>query len=67
MMALQKSLMEQSDITETLKSSIWYWMPSKSELEVMNPPVVEFKPRRCLGTHIRCRSCEAIFQAYSFN
>jgi hypothetical protein len=44
MMALQKSLMEQSDITETLKSFEFVAVgPSQSELEVMNPPLVEFK------------------------
>ena len=40
MMALQKSLMEQSDITETLKS--FDFLPDDSrELVVINPPVVE--------------------------
>ena len=44
MMALQKSLMEQSDITETLKGFDFVVAgPSQSELEVVNPPVVEFK------------------------
>jgi hypothetical protein len=42
MMALQKSLMEQSDITETLKSFDFVVTgPSQSELVVANPPVVK--------------------------
>ena len=42
MMALQKSLMEQSDITETLKAFDFVVNgPSQSELVVANPPVVE--------------------------
>ena len=42
MMALQKSLMEQSDITETLKSFDFVITgPSQSELVVANPPIVE--------------------------
>jgi hypothetical protein len=44
MMALQKSLMEQSDITETLKSFDFIITgPSQSELVVANPPLVEIK------------------------
>ena len=44
MMALQKSLMEQSDITETLKGfDFLITGPSQSELIVANPPVVEVK------------------------
>ena len=44
MMALQKSLMEQSDITETLKEFNFVIIgPSQSELVVTNPPIVEFK------------------------
>ena len=43
MMALQKSLMEQSDITETLKGFDFVITgPSQSELVVTNPPIVEF-------------------------
>ena len=42
MMALQKSLMEQSDITETLKEFDFVITgPSQSELIIANPPVVE--------------------------
>jgi hypothetical protein len=42
MMALQKSLMEQSDITETLKDFDFIITgPSQSELIIANPPVVE--------------------------
>jgi len=42
MMALQKSLMEQSDITEVLKSFDFVITgPSQSELIVANPPIVE--------------------------
>jgi len=42
MMALQKSLMEQSDITETLKNFDFVVTgPSQSELVVANPPVVK--------------------------
>ena len=40
MMALQKSLMEQSDITETLKN--FKFEQDKEELFVTNPPVVKF-------------------------
>ena len=44
MMALQKALMEQSDITETLKAfDFLITGPSQSELIVANPPVVEVK------------------------
>ena len=44
MMALQKALMEQSDITETLRSFDFVITgPSQSELVVTNPPLVEFK------------------------
>ena len=44
MMALQKSLMEQSDITETLRSFDFIITgPSQSELVVANPPLVEIK------------------------
>tara|TARA_B100000519_G_C14121198_1_gene380592 strand:+ start:650 stop:826 length:177 start_codon:yes stop_codon:yes gene_type:complete len=42
MMALQKSLMEQSDVTETLKSFDFVIDgPSQSELVVSNPPIVK--------------------------
>ena len=42
MMALQKSLMEQSDITETLKSFDFVIDgPSQSQLVVANPPIVK--------------------------
>ena len=42
MMALQKSLMEQRDITETLKAFDYVDNgPSQSELIVTNPPVVK--------------------------
>tara|TARA_Y100000034_G_C6691637_1_gene304558 strand:+ start:170 stop:352 length:183 start_codon:yes stop_codon:yes gene_type:complete len=41
MMALQKALMEQSDITETLKSFDFLISgPSQSELVVANPPIL---------------------------
>ena len=44
MMALQKSLMEQSDITETLKEfDFLITGPSQSELIVSNPPVLQIK------------------------
>ena len=44
MMALQKSLMEQSDITEVLKGFDFIITgPSQSELIVANPPLVELK------------------------
>ena len=44
MMALQKSLMEQSDITETLKEFDFVITgPSQSELMVANPPMVELE------------------------
>jgi len=42
MMALQKSLMEQSDITETLKGFDFLVSgTSQDELTVTNPPVVQ--------------------------
>tara|TARA_Y100000356_G_C11202198_1_gene258384 strand:+ start:354 stop:530 length:177 start_codon:yes stop_codon:yes gene_type:complete len=42
MMALQKSLMEQSDITETLRGFDFVISgPSQSLLMVANPPVVK--------------------------
>tara|TARA_Y100000034_G_C6537229_1_gene231657 strand:+ start:208 stop:384 length:177 start_codon:yes stop_codon:yes gene_type:complete len=42
MMALQKSLMEQSDITETLKGFDFIITgSSQSELIITNPPLVE--------------------------
>ena len=41
MMALQKSLMEQSDITETLRGFDWA-IDENEQLVVSNPPVVEF-------------------------
>ena len=41
MMALQKSLMEQSDITETLRGFDWA-IDENEQLVVVNPPVVEF-------------------------
>ena len=42
MLALQKSLMEQSDITETLKGfNFLITGPSQSVLIISNPPVVE--------------------------
>lgn len=42
MMALQKSLMEQSDITETLKEFDFIISgPSQSVLIIANPPIVE--------------------------
>lgn len=41
MMALQKSLMEQSDITETLKS-FDLAIDENEELVVKNPPTVQF-------------------------
>tara|TARA_R100000315_G_C5153220_1_gene87906 strand:- start:4 stop:180 length:177 start_codon:yes stop_codon:yes gene_type:complete len=42
MMALQKSLMERSDVTETLKSFDFVIDgPSQSELVVSNPPIVK--------------------------
>ena len=40
MMALQKSLMEQSDITETLKG-FELVLVENQELVITNPPVVE--------------------------
>ncbi len=40
MMALQKSLLEQSDITETLKN--FNFQESDDGLIVKNPPVVKF-------------------------
>ena len=44
MMALQKSLMEQSDITPVLKEFDFVVTgPSQSELIVTNPPLVEIK------------------------
>jgi len=42
MMALQKSLMEQSDITTTLKA-FEFVVSDQSELVVSNPPVVKFE------------------------
>ena len=41
MLALQKSLMEQSDITETLRSFDLV-VDDNEELIIVNPPVVEF-------------------------
>tara|TARA_R110000824_G_scaffold115732_5_gene266896 strand:+ start:2198 stop:2377 length:180 start_codon:yes stop_codon:yes gene_type:complete len=42
MLALQKALMEQSDITEVLKGfDFLIHGPSQSELIVANPPIVE--------------------------
>ena len=44
MMALQKSLMEQSDITETLKEFDFIITgSSQSELIISNPPIIEIK------------------------
>jgi hypothetical protein len=44
MMALQKSLMEQSDITETLKEFDFIITgPSQSELIIANPPIIEIE------------------------
>ena len=44
MMALQKALMEQSDITGVLKEfDFLITGPSQSELIVANPPLVELK------------------------
>lgn len=44
MMALQKSLMEQSDITETLKDFDFVVTDaSQSELVVTNPPIVKLE------------------------
>ena len=40
MMALQKSLLEQSDITELLKN--FEFIPAEDGLWVKNPPVVKF-------------------------
>jgi hypothetical protein len=40
MMALQKSLMEQSDITETLKN--FEFQNTKEGLTIKNPPTVKF-------------------------
>ena len=40
MMALQKSLMEQSDITETLRGFVF--VVDNEELVVTNPPTVQF-------------------------
>jgi len=43
MLALQKSLMEQSDITATLKNFDFIVDgPTQSELIVINPPTVKF-------------------------
>tara|TARA_B100000427_G_scaffold321828_1_gene322974 strand:+ start:3670 stop:3846 length:177 start_codon:yes stop_codon:yes gene_type:complete len=42
MMALQKSLMEQSDITEVLKSFVLA-ANEEGELMVTNPPLIEVK------------------------
>tara|TARA_A100001391_G_scaffold149298_1_gene106808 strand:+ start:315 stop:491 length:177 start_codon:yes stop_codon:yes gene_type:complete len=42
MMALQKSLMEQSDVTETLKSFELVVDDNSEELVVTNPPLVKF-------------------------
>ena len=43
MMALQKSLMEQSDITQTLKNFDFVIEGSdQSELVIKNPPIVKF-------------------------
>jgi len=42
MMALQKSLMEQSDITEVLKEFDLI-LNEKEELLIINPPLVEVK------------------------
>ena len=42
MMALQKSLMEQSDIVPTLKG-FNLRADEKGELYIMNPPLVKFK------------------------
>ena len=42
MMALQKSLMEQSNITETLKGFEFITSGlSQDELEIANPPIIE--------------------------
>ena len=41
MMALQKSILEQSDITETLRS-FEFTLVNEQELFVDNPPVVRF-------------------------
>ena len=42
MMALQKSLMEQSDITETLKGFNFVQEEGGGVLVIENPPVVQF-------------------------
>ena len=41
MMALQRSLMEQSDIVPTLKG-FKFKINEKEELYIMNPPIVKF-------------------------
>jgi len=41
MMALQRSLMEQSDIVPTLKG-FEFKINEKEELYIMNPPIVKF-------------------------
>jgi len=42
MMALQKSLMEQSDIVPVLKE-FDFKIDDKEELYIMNPPILKFK------------------------
>ena len=45
MVALQKSLMEQTDIVPTLKSFVFTLDPSNNELSVDNPPVsIKYDP-----------------------
>jgi len=48
MMALQKSLMEQSDITPVLKGMEFDLMDN-GELLIKNPPVVKAKPKIYTG------------------
>jgi hypothetical protein len=48
MMALQKSLMEQSDITPVLKGMEFDLMDN-GELLIKNPPVVKVKPKIYTG------------------
>ena len=48
MMALQKSLMEQSDITPVLKGMEFDLMDN-GELLIKNPPIVKAKPKIYTG------------------
>ncbi len=52
MMALQKSLMEQADIVPTL-TGFEIQIDDSGQLVVMNPPVVEARPKQDIETSVQ--------------